>query len=152
MTEKCRVVLFIQIKLFGILNINTKMHAYVIDYYCYCLCIVGHKFYYFVYSIENLREEQGKWIFLFNWMKFSYYFTNYIFYMDSPSYCIALINYFFDSTKNCQKQKGKIFFNECNFSMIRLIKYFWCTHLHTVSLSLIVSSVQSNIVNNRKAR
>ena len=36
--------------------------------------------------------------------------------------------------------------------MIRLIKYFWCTHLHTLSLSFIVSFIQSNIVSNSKVR
>ena len=34
------------IQLFIILHINTTMHTYKINYYFYCLCISGHKFYF----------------------------------------------------------------------------------------------------------
>ena len=34
--------------------------------------------------------------------------------------------------------------------MIQLISYFWCTNLHTSSLSFITSSIQSNISGNSK--
>ena len=54
-----QVVLFI-FKKKRILHVNTIMHAYKIGYYCYCLCIEGHKFHYFVNLINRLQEQQGK--------------------------------------------------------------------------------------------
>ena len=60
-----QVVLFIRIQQLEILNDNTTMHAYKINCYCYCLYIVGNNFKYFVDSIKNHSEQQGKWIFLF---------------------------------------------------------------------------------------
>ena len=36
--------------------------------------------------------------------------------------------------------------------MIQIIAYFWCTHLHTASLSFIVLSIQSIIIDNSKVR
>ena len=59
---KKKVVMFIWINFFRIIHVNTTMHDYTIDYYCYCLCIAGHNFYCFVYSIEHLREQRGKCI------------------------------------------------------------------------------------------
>ena len=38
-------VLFIWIQLVIIMYINTKIHAYMIEYYCYCLGIADHNFY-----------------------------------------------------------------------------------------------------------
>ena len=43
-----KVVLFIRIQLFRILQGNTTMHDYTTSYNCYCLCIAGHKFYYII--------------------------------------------------------------------------------------------------------
>ena len=56
MNEVNQVVLFIPIPLFWIPHINTMMHGYNIDNYCYshnfyCLFIVGYKFHFFVNSI-----------------------------------------------------------------------------------------------------
>ena len=65
-----QVVLFIWVQLFRILNIITTMPAYTIYYYCYCLCILGHKFYCFVDSIKHHQEQRGKCIFFlthYNW-------------------------------------------------------------------------------------
>ena len=41
--------------IFIMLHVNTTMHAYTIDYYCFCLCISGHKFHFFVDTIKHCR-------------------------------------------------------------------------------------------------
>ena len=41
---------------------------------------------------------------------------------------------------------------EYNFITIRLIPYFWCTHVNTSSLTFLFSSIQSTIYGNSKVR
>ena len=44
------------------LQVNTTLHAYKIDYYWYCFCIAVHKCYIFVDKIKYHREQWVKCI------------------------------------------------------------------------------------------
>ena len=72
--------------------------------------------------------------------------------MHSYSYWITIVIFLFDSIENCWKYQGNssYFLIKFNVRTIRLSKYFWCTHLHTSSLSFIDLLIQSNIVSNSK--
>ena len=57
-----QIGMLIQIQSSRFVRVNTKMHDYTIDYYCYCLCISCNMFYCFVDSIKSLQGEKGKCI------------------------------------------------------------------------------------------
>ena len=60
--------------------------------------------------------------------------------------CIEVHNFycFIDWIEHCQEQHGKsaCFLIEYNFRISQLMKYFWCTHIHTESLLLFFFLIQ----------
>ena len=90
------------------------MHDYTIGYYCYCLCIAGHKFYFFVNLIENRREQRGKCIFFFQLTTTVVRLESFHSFMHLPSCFITLIHCFVGSIKIFQEHQGKCIFFQLN--------------------------------------
>ena len=120
------------------------------------MCTSGHKCYSFIDSTNIFRKRKVS-VFIYLWMQFSYHWTHYIFPMQSLSYCISILSIFISNHSNIVLN-SKVRApsppppERMHFSMIGLITYFWCIHLHTASISFLVLLIQSNIVGNSKAR